>query len=595
MVFFGITAALVWWGRKAVWRSVPDRRLRWQRLRRRFRRPLPFGFAVLALLVFLGGALYPPSAHTAMTYHIPRVLHWLAEGRWHWIHTPVSRMNHSFCGMEWMIAPLLLFLKTDRVMFLLNFIPFLLLPGLIFSVCVGLGVRPRVAWCWMWLLPTGYNFLLQGGGAGNDTFSAIYALAAIHFGLRAWSFRHTRDLWNSILAAALLTGAKASNLPLLLPWAILIVALLPRLRRRLGASLLVVLLAATVSFLPCAVLNKLYCGDWLGTTIEVPHLEMHRPLIGILGNVFQLLTNNFVPPFFVLAGWWNQHAPLIFPQAWVAVVTSNFDTGYFWLGELPTEDWAGVGFGVSVLVAASVLAGLRPGGKRVNGCVKPDLPFRLRRCVMLAVWVALLAYCIKSGLVTAARLISPYYPLLLPLLIVGVGQGEIIRRRWWKGLAGGVMVLAMAVLVCVPGRPLWPAQTILSKAVGAHPQQPLLVRAQKVYSVYAGRSDPLADVRALLPGDIKVVGFIGTKDDIDISLWRPFGERRVEHFFLTDPPEQIRQHVQYVVLGGYNLKENSTTLDAWLQSSGAELIATTNATLKVAEGPQPWYVARFKP
>ncbi len=372
MVFFGITAALVWWGRKAVWRSVPDRRLRWQRLRRRFRRPLPFGFAVLALLVFLGGALYPPSAHTAMTYHIPRVLHWLAEGRWHWIHTPVSRMNHSFCGMEWMIAPLLLFLKTDRVMFLLNFIPFLLLPGLIFSVCVGLGVRPRVAWCWMWLLPTGYNFLLQGGGAGNDTFSAIYALAAIHFGLRAWSFRHTRDLWNSILAAALLTGAKASNLPLLLPWAILIVALLPRLRRRLGASLLVVLLAATVSFLPCAVLNKLYCGDWLGTTIEVPHLEMHRPLIGILGNVFQLLTNNFVPPFFVLAGWWNQHAPLIFPQAWVAVVTSNFDTGYFWLGELPTEDWAGVGFGVSVLVAASVLAGLRPGGKRVNGCVKPE-------------------------------------------------------------------------------------------------------------------------------------------------------------------------------------------------------------------------------
>ena len=125
----------------------------------------------------------------------------------------------------------------------------------------------------MWLLPTGYNFLLQGGGAGNDTFSAIYALAAIHFGLRAWSFRHTRDLWNSILAAALLTGAKASNLPLLLPWAILIVALLPRLRRRLGASLLVVLLAATVSFLPCAVLNKLYCGDWLGTTIEVHTLK----------------------------------------------------------------------------------------------------------------------------------------------------------------------------------------------------------------------------------------------------------------------------------------------------------------------------------
>jgi hypothetical protein len=403
-------------------------------------------------------------------------------------------------------------------------------------------------------------------------------------------------LWNSILAVALLTGTKASNLPLLLPWTILIVMLLPLLRRRPVPSLLVALLAALVSFLPCAVLNQLHCGDWLGTTIEVPHLEMHRPLVGILGNVFQLLTNNFVPPFFVLAGWWNQHAPLILPHAWVVTMESNFDSGYFWLGELPTEDWAGVGFGVSVLVAASVLAGLRFGGARVDGWVaKPDLPFLLRRCVMMAAWVALLAYCIKSGLVTAARLISPYYPLLLPLLIVGAGQGEVIHRRWWKALAGGAMVLAIAVLVCVPGRPLWPAQTILSKAVVAHPQQRLLVRAQKVYSVYAGRSDPLACVRVLLPSDIKMVGFMGTADDIDISFWWPYGVRRVEHILLTDSPTQIQQRgIQYVVVGGFNLKEHNTTLDAWLQASGAELVATTNATLKVTEGLQPWYVVRFK-
>ena len=59
--------------------------------------------------------------------------------------------------------------------------------------------------------------------------------------------------------------------------------------------------------------------------------------------------------------------------------------------------------------------------------------------------------------------------------------------------------------------------------------------------------------------------------------------------------EQIRQQVQYVVVGGFNLKENDTTLDAWLQSAGAELVATTNATLKVAEGLQPWYIVRFKP
>src|SRR5208282_1765860 len=103
------------------------------------------------------------------------------------------------------------------------------------------------------------------------------------------------------------------------------------------------------------------------------------------------------------------------------------------------------------------------------------------------------------------------------------------------------------------------------------------------------RSDSLAGVRTLLPPGIKVVGFIGTDADVDISLWRPYGERQVVHFLFTDPPEQIRQQVQYVVLGGALLKRNKITLEAWLQKSGAELMAATNATLRVAEGSQPWY------
>ena len=184
--------------------------------------------------------------------------------------------------------------------------------------------------------------------------------------------------------------------------------------------------------------------------------------------------------------------------------------------------------------------------------------------------------------------------MLLPLLLPGAGQAQIIRRCWWRRMVGGVLVLALVVLVLSPDRPLWPAKTILSEALARRPDQRLIARALKVYTVYSERSDALAGVRGLLPPDIKVVGFIGTEDDCDISLWCPFGERRVEHFFLTDPPEQIRQHVQYVVLGGFHLKEHHTTLDAWLQSSGAELVATTNATLKITEGLQPWYMVRFK-
>jgi hypothetical protein len=209
--------------------------------------------------------------------------------------------------------------------------------------------------------------------------------------------------------------------------------------------------------------------------------------------------------------------------------------------------------------------------------------------------MALLAYSMKSGMNTPARLIAPYYPLLLPLLLAGAGQSQIVRRRWWRVLTGGVLTLAFVVLILTPDRPLWPATNILSRLAARHPNSHLISRALDVFTVYAKRSDPLADVRPLLRPDVKAVGFIGAEDDCDISLWLPLGSRRVEHFLLSDPPERFRQkQIEYVVVGGLNLQLRGTTLNAWLQKSGAEVVASTNATQKVSEGPQAWYVVRFK-
>ena len=117
-----------------------------------------------------------------------------------------------------------------------------------------------------------------------------------------------------------------------------------------------------------------------------------------------------------------------------------------------------------------------------------------------------------------------------------------------------------------------------------------------MYSVYGHRSDSLAGVRALLPPDVKAVGFIGDADDCDLSLWLPLGSRRVEHFLLSDPARRFRQQgIEFVVVGGLDLAENRTTLDGWRQRTGAQLIAATNATEKVNEGPQMWYVVRLPP
>ena len=59
-----------------------------------------------------------------------------------------------------------------------------------------------------------------------------------------------------------------------------------------------------------------------------------------------LVTNNFVPTFFPMAHWWNDHSQALFPGALVRLMDANFEQGYHVLGELPTKDWAGIGSSV---------------------------------------------------------------------------------------------------------------------------------------------------------------------------------------------------------------------------------------------------------
>jgi len=573
----------------------------WRKFRHRFSRPFPLMFAALAVLVFVGGALYPPTNHTGLSYRIPRVLHWLEAEGWHWIYTPNPRLNTRACGFEWLTAPLLLFTKSDRGIFLLNFFSFLLLPGLIFSLLSRLGARGRVASQWMWILPTGYVFLLQAGSGGNDAFPAVYSLAALDFACRAWKSRQASDLWYSILAIALLGGAKASNLPLMLPWLVLIAPLWKLLRDQPLGTSRVVVIALVVSFLPTVILNLYYLGNWSGLNIERTGMEMKNPLVGIWGNALLLFSNNLCPPVFPFAGWWNQNALRVLPGFMVAPMNRNFEESYQNLWELPTEDWAGVGAGVGWLMVIAggwaIFTARRHQASRNHDTGITPL---VRMLALLSPWLALIAYSAKSGMVTPGRLIAPYYPLLLPILVVGAEQAVLVRRRWWQLFVGFAFLTAFAVLIVTPARPLWPAQTILSRAAQAKPDNRFLKRALTTYAVYAKRSDPLPALRDELPKDLKLVGFLGTPDDLDISFWRPYLSRQVAQISATETADQLRQRkLTHAIISGAGMEwsalaNTNLTLESWLTQTRAEVLTNTTATVTVSAGAQPWYLVRFK-
>ena len=160
IVMLGVFAiAFFFWLNQSKKRIRPAR---WLHIfKQRFHRPAPLLFLALALLSLAAGALYVSVNNDSNEYRIPRVWHWLAEGRWHWIRTLDFRMNAAGCNFEWLGAPLMLFTRYDRCLFLTNWISYLMLPGLIFSVFTRLKVRPRVAWWWMWILPSGFCYAMQ--------------------------------------------------------------------------------------------------------------------------------------------------------------------------------------------------------------------------------------------------------------------------------------------------------------------------------------------------------------------------------------------------------------------------------------------------
>jgi hypothetical protein len=542
---------------------------------------LPLCFVVLSLLAFAGGALYQPSNYDALAYRTPRVLHWLAEAKWHWIHTDFARLNTRGCGMEWVTAPLIAFTGTDRFLFLINVVCFALLPGRVFSVLTRLGVTGRTAWSWMWLLPTGYCYLLQAGSIGNDLFGALFALAAIEMALRGRQSQRPAELWLSLIAAGLMTAGKAFNLLLLLPWAIAIWPCLGLSVRTPVVSVLVMLIAAGSSLLPTAWLNLRHCGDWTGMKAEqVANLGGHAPVFRVVVNSALITLHNFTPTIFPLANEWNEAMERVIPRALATTLKERFEPAGagFQVGEMQMEESAGLGFGLSLVLAGLLIR------RRSSWWAKVRTLGWHQLLIPLAAWAGVVIFMAGSGLSCPARYLAPFYILLVaPLLWQSVIPG--------RASSLGVFVLAAILLVVSPARPLWPAVTVLRARGADQSAHPLVQRAWRVYSVYGVRGDAFAPAKALLPANTYRLGVI-TSDDPETSLWRPFGSRRVIHISRTDTPEEIRKEgVRYVLASSRILTQNfQLSLDELLARYHAKITNKISLDLRAGTGSQEWFL-----
>jgi hypothetical protein len=556
----------------------------------RMRRPLPLLFFLTAALAACGGAVYAPNNYDALTYRFPRMLNWWAASGWQWIAAPEVRMNVSGTAFEWLMMPIFMVTHSDRFFFLINILAYLMLPGLVFVVFVGAGVARRVAWFWMWLLPAALCYAMQAGSISNDTLAAIYFLAAIHFAFQTRRTRNIRDLWLAILAAGLLTGVKAPNLPLMLPIAWVLWPVLSSLRARIAASTAVVLLSMLVSFVPTAALNQHYTGDWGGDPQNLAKVQVQKPLAGILGNGLQLGLQSLEPPFLPLARSAEIWVWDLFPEKIQTVLKNDFPRFVVGFRELPQEESAGVGIGITLIALVSIVRAWT--FRRRKQTLLPDGPGRVGLTLGVLTWIALLFYMSKLASESTSRLIAAYYPLLLLPFLLNPAQSFLVRQAWYKWLAVCVSSIALAAVILTPSRPLWPAERFFDWAVDRFPQDVLMKRARSVYAVYRSRNDLFGGLRRSIPGSVPVIGFIGGDDDAESSLWRPFGARRVVH--VLEPERVTESKLQWLVVKNRVIdRKNPQVFDEWLRHNGGVLVAQQAVIEKAGGGPQQWSVVHF--
>lgn len=545
---------------------------------------LRWGFVVLAVFSILGGLLHAPNNFDAMNYRLPKVLAWLMAGEWHWLAANNNSLNTRASGTEWMMAPLIAWTGSDRMLFLLNQLPFLLMPGLVFGVFRGLGVSGQPARFWMWVLPSGYGFALQAGGIGNDLPAAIFALAAFDFGLRWKKSGEVGYALIALAAAGMMTAVKPTTLPLMLPFTILFYGMVSLLRSHPLRVSFAVLPLSLASFLPTAFLNHRHCGDWTGAAAENVSLGKVEPWVGIAGNLINAPLQNIAPPVFPMAGWWNERVVNWFPESFMEYMAANFELrgARFGVTDIQGEESAGLGLGIVGLLLVGVCFGTR---RENSGAWK-------RRAAWLALWfgLALLAYFSKAGMTTVARHILPYYPfLIVPLVMVPRLDGAV-RQRWFICLASGAAASTLVMLCITPSRPVLPMATI-SRLLADKNSSPSIQRLALGYEVYGNRADILGSLRDALPADAALVGFINHAAGPESPMWKPYGKRTIRHLIPGTDPERA---MRYIVLNtNYFEESRRESPEAWLARLNGSVLQRMQIRSLVKEPPSEWWVVQL--
>ncbi len=153
---------------------------------------LPFLF-VLFLSILLQGYLYPPNNWDSMTYHLPRISHWIENNSIENYPTNITRQIYSPPFSEYAMAQTSILSKNDSLNFsvqLFYFVGTCLLVVAILKLFTQNKLILFLGFCLAFTLP---EAVLQASSTQNDVVHSFFLISALYFAIR---FKREQNMEN---------------------------------------------------------------------------------------------------------------------------------------------------------------------------------------------------------------------------------------------------------------------------------------------------------------------------------------------------------------------------------------------------------------
>lgn len=179
-------------------------------------RPSLFDLACIAGIVMIActtlrvALLSPPNSADAMSYHLPRIVHWVQNRSVAFF--PTAYLNEIMLQpvAEYLMLHAYLLSGGDRFTNLVQFGAYAGSVIGVSSIAEGLGLSPRGQVISAVFCATLPNAILQASGAKNDCVLSLWLVCSVLFGIRYLQNRSTPELVFLSLSAGLALGTKGT-------------------------------------------------------------------------------------------------------------------------------------------------------------------------------------------------------------------------------------------------------------------------------------------------------------------------------------------------------------------------------------------------